>query len=469
MAQEHGRPDDPPAGDAGWAVPGAGSGGTGGHSGSPDDRAGERAAWAAPGSGFDQGWSAPGAGSGAGPGWAPGQGGGSWQQPGAGASGWQQGQGWQGAPGGYPGPPWGTPPPPRPGVVPLRPLTLGDILNGAFSYIRGNPKAVLGFAALIGAIASLLPALGTGSMFNSLLTLEDAATGGEPVPPPEFNEIFPVEALVMLGASILVQFAAGALLSGLLAGIIGMAVLGRKLGFSEAFALVRPRLGAVLGAVLLMSAVNAGLFVLGIGGMAGGIALSVVFSDSLLWLGVLVAISAPLAVAVLAVFVNVRIALAVPAAVLEGVSGGAALARSWRLSRGSFWRLLGILLLTMVITSLVSQVLSTPFSLIGLVGSVAVPEPQLAAVLYAATLFLGTAVAMMITYPFSSGVSGLLYVDLRMRREALDLRLRQAAQSGSPVGPEVYLPAYGSAAPPPAADTPQWPQPNAPGPAGGHL
>ena len=36
----------------------------------------------------------------------------------------------------------------------------------------------------------------------------------------------------------------------------------------------------------------------------------------------------------------------------------------------------------------------------------------------------------------------LLYIDLRMRREGLDLHLHQIAQRGQAVGPEVYLPGY---------------------------
>ena len=77
--------------------------------------------------------------------------------------------GYQGyPPPGYPGyPPPGYPPPGygafppmppaiKPGVIPLRPLTLTDILNGAFSYIRTNPKATLGLTTVVVVIAQLI-------------------------------------------------------------------------------------------------------------------------------------------------------------------------------------------------------------------------------------------------------------------------------------------------------------------------
>ena len=41
------------------------------------------------------------------------------------------------------------PPALKPGVIPLRPLSLSDIFNGAFAYIRTNPKATLGLTTIV--------------------------------------------------------------------------------------------------------------------------------------------------------------------------------------------------------------------------------------------------------------------------------------------------------------------------------
>ena len=41
------------------------------------------------------------------------------------------------------------PAPPKPGVVPLRPLGLGEILDGAVQTIRLNPKVMLGLSAIV--------------------------------------------------------------------------------------------------------------------------------------------------------------------------------------------------------------------------------------------------------------------------------------------------------------------------------
>jgi len=62
------------------------------------------------------------------------------------------------APPGYGPPGYGPPVAPalKPGVIPLRPLNLSDIFNGAVAYIRANPKATLGLTTVVVVVAQLL-------------------------------------------------------------------------------------------------------------------------------------------------------------------------------------------------------------------------------------------------------------------------------------------------------------------------
>ena len=53
----------------------------------------------------------------------------------------------------------GLPEAPRPGCVPLRPLGLGDILDGSFKVIRRNPKVTLGLSAAIAVLQVLFVAI----------------------------------------------------------------------------------------------------------------------------------------------------------------------------------------------------------------------------------------------------------------------------------------------------------------------
>ena len=54
------------------------------------------------------------------------------------------------------GAPWGWAPPPvvKPGVIPLRPLGVGEILDGAVTTIRRNPAPMLGLSAIVAVITS---------------------------------------------------------------------------------------------------------------------------------------------------------------------------------------------------------------------------------------------------------------------------------------------------------------------------
>ena len=106
----------------------------------------------------------------------------------------------------------------KPGIVPLRPLQFGDILDGAVKAVRFNPKSMVGLSALVLA-AFLLPsaALGVGTTHLSATFLSRFGPGSE----------------VFLGVpSSLIQAVstglATALLSGLLIHVVGQAVLGRK-------------------------------------------------------------------------------------------------------------------------------------------------------------------------------------------------------------------------------------------------
>jgi hypothetical protein len=50
---------------------------------------------------------------------------------------------------------------------------------------------------------------------------------------------------------------------------------------------------------------------------------------------------------------------------------------------------------------------------------------------YAASTALAVLLTSIITLPFLAGVTSLLYIDRRIRREALDLELQRAAGAGA--------------------------------------
>lgn len=394
-------------------------------------------------------------GSGTHPGWGDGGGGippGSGPPPGAG----------HGSPGAGQGPPPGSgpppgaghgPPSPKPGIIPLRPIGLGEILDGAVTYIRQNPKATLGLSAIIVGISNIIVLLAQLLIFRGAGQLAE-------LEPADFNsaeEILQVFApSIAVGAlTVVVTVLANLVLTGMLTAVVGRAVLGEHATMGRAWRQVAPRIPALLGAALLIVGMIGGLLLCF---LAPGLLLAAFGSAAA---GAGLAVLAFIAWIPLAVWVYVLFSLATPTIVLERAGVRAALGRSRRLVLGSWWRVFGILALALLITILIQAVLSAPFSIVQQVFFFSdVPAGGGASIDNAlGTLFIGqviatagTIVAGTVAQPFSAGVPALLYTDLRMRREGLDMQLQSAA--GIAPTPPGTTPPGAPGAPPGAAGPP---------------
>ena len=394
---------------------------------------------APPGTGYG---APPGTGYGAPPGTGYGQPG--YGQPGYGQPGYGQ-PGYGQPPGPGHSAPYGgwAPPPqaPKPGVIPLRPVAVGEILDGAFTSIRRNPKATLGIAAVVLTISAII----TTSLELVLLSkLNLTSETSQPLSSAQLAGMLAVvlpSGLTALVLAYIVQI----LLTGLLTVVVGRGVLGQRITAGEAWRSARPRLPALLLATLLVGLAYVGpwagltivLLLLGVVGAPTAL---------LVILGVFGGIAS----VVIDVWFWAMFSMSAAAVVLEGRRPRQALARSWRLVRNSFWRVFGILLLAGIIVLVASSVLRLPFTVISAAfssGSAPLAQaiqPSVASLLIGA---VGGIVAGAITQPISAGVTVLLYVDLRMRREGLDLALQTATSDGQapaddfatvwrPAGPE---------------------------------
>jgi Membrane domain of glycerophosphoryl diester phosphodiesterase len=341
---------------------------------------------------------------------------------------------------------------PAPGGVPLRPLSLGDILNGAVTLARRNPAATFGLAAIVmtvyGVISAIVGQLDQTTLSGFEHTLSTDENAGQ-LTQPQIDHLlgqFFAALIPLIGIAVVLSLVVNAALSGWLSGVIGRGMLGRKVTLAEAWR--HGRVGAVIGttALLLLLGICVPLPV-----AAAVVVLALVHvAPAAIVLGILGGIAS----IVFEFLLMIRLSLAVPAAVLEHLSPRAAIGRSWQLSRGSFWRLFGILLLTTIIVGIAADVLSIPFSLLavavggGTFSTFTIAASSSAGALIIATI--GSIVAATITRPVSAGVTVLLYTDLRMRREGLDLRLRAAAQQQGLTGEEfaaVWQPGPGQPGP----------------------
>ena len=314
-------------------------------------------------------------------------------------------------------PAWGGGPvgaglPTKPGIIPLRPLRLGEFLDGAFGALRANPRVMLGLTAVITSIAAVLAVV-----VSAALPVADWLLGTEA------EEVLLVSgsATVDLGptvGAILLSIALPAV-SGLLIFAVSRAVLGEKVGVREVWEQVRGQLLRLIALAVLVSAGVTALVALAVLACIG-IALG---ADADL-AGVVLALIVAAPVGFLAiVWFSVRTLLIAPVLVLERLTLGKAIVRGWRLTRGAFWRILGVYVVMQIIVQIVASILVTPFAFIGGLVGVAMETQVLASIL----VMVGFVVSYTITAAFSGSVLALIYIDVRMRREGLDVELAAAA------------------------------------------
>lgn len=302
----------------------------------------------------------------------------------------------------------------QPGIIPLRPLSLSDIYNGAVGYIRANPKATLGLTAVIVVIVQIVTLIvASGPLVVASRTptnAPDQLTGGDVA-----------GWSASAGTGGLFSLLAGILLSGMLTVVVGRAVFGSTITAGEAWAKVRGRLPALLGLAALEGAgalLLVGLVALVIAAVAvaGNFAAVLVFG-------------LPLTLALIATvaYFYTILSFAPVLIVLERLSIIDAITRSVALVRNSFWRVLGIRALTAIVVFVVAGAVGAPFNFVGQL----IAGPSTGPLLISLTLSaIGSAIGRIVTAPFSAGVVVLLYTDRRIRAEAFDLILQTGAAGG---------------------------------------
>lgn len=374
------------------------------------------------------------------PGWVQGQPGWGPPRPGWGPPqpAWGQGQpGW-----GPPQPGWA--PAAKPGVIPLRPLGVGEILDGAISTMRAHPRTMLGFSALVAVATQLLIVPLTWLLLHGA---GDVAFRVDQPTTPDQEISLAASSFSAAGLQVVITLVATLILTGMLTVVVSRAVLGQRITTGEAWTQARPRLPALFGVTVLLFFVMLGLGVVAVG---PGVLAGVLGAP-----GAVVALALVVGIPVFlagGVYLYVAFALAPASVVLEKQPVVASLRRSRALVKGAWWRTFGILLLVNVIAQVLAGILSVPFTLGSLAITFVTGGDNVNPYSFLPLLVtgIGTILASAVTWPFTAASTALIYVDRRIRREALDLELARAAglapagQSATPgTASDPVGPAYG--------------------------
>ncbi|MGC4981092.1 glycerophosphoryl diester phosphodiesterase membrane domain-containing protein [Streptomyces sp. DT193] len=328
----------------------------------------------------------------------------------------------QGGPGGPVG--WGAPPPAaRPGVIPLRPLGVGEILDGAVSTMRGYWRTVLGISLAVAVVTQIAIILLQGFVLD-----DSAATEALNDPSATLGELSRAmgDTLLSSGLVLLVTLLGTIVATALLTSVTSRAVIGKTVTTSEAWRDARPQLAKLFGLTLLLPLIAVAILT------AGALPGLLVFAGGSTEAGFTLAVLGTLAAGLVALWLMIRFSLASPALMLEKQSITKSMRRSAKLVRGSWWRVFGIQLLATIIANILASIIVIPFAVLAaaLSGDGFTGFLDSSADLGWTFLIvsgIGSVIGSMITFPITAGVTVLLYIDRRIRREALDLDLARAA------------------------------------------
>lgn len=321
---------------------------------------------------------------------------------------------------GYGGPGW-APMAPKPGIIPLRPLSLGEIYDGAFAAIRKNPKVMLGLVALVVSVATIIPAIINFFIAPSLNSwLDKQLTSFTDNLDSTTTEITLTPITGQVSLSLLISiglYFASIVTTGILIVAVSRAVINKPVLVGEVWGQVRSKIGGLILISLLPALAIAAaslLLILMVGAL-------IYVDTNLEGPATILAVFALLAGAI---WLSIRFLLTPAAYVLEGQGLGSAIKRGWKVSQGSFWRLLGIYLLSTIITTIVTSLISAPGSTL---ASFLFDSSSASDIGSTITIVLTQILASTISATFLSTVIALLYIDVRMRKEGLDVELNAAA------------------------------------------
>ena len=258
----------------------------------------------------------------------------------------------------------------------LRPLTFGEVIDVGIKIAQRNYVRLLKACAIVVVPFIVLNALILVSASPSTSLISTDGSGTTTI---DWTE------LAGSGLSTIVTYIATAIATAAVVYTVARAYLGDQVsdpGTSVAFAL--RRIHSILWIQLLI-------------GVFGGLAMV-----ALIVPGIWLIVSWTFAVSVLLV---------------EDVRGMGALRRSFRLVRGSWWRVLGVVVIVSILGALVNGALGAiPTALVGRIAG----DRSAATEIVRA---VAGGVGLLVTLPFTAAVSVVLYLDQRVRKEAFDLEL----------------------------------------------
>lgn len=291
----------------------------------------------------------------------------------------------------------------------LRPLSMGEIIDRAFSLYRRNFASFVGIIAVVEIPAAIL------TFLVALVYVQLVKNENDRYLHSFFYNLQTYQTILM-GLTLGFVFLAGVINLVIVTGIGSAALtrtiadnyLGKPTGFGEAYRSLGKSWPRLIGVIALMTLI---VIILGIWSVIPCIG----------WL------TGP---GILIYFFMVISPVVIPVVILEQ-RGGAAIRRAWDLVRRRFGWCLGFALIFATFSYLINLALGTVFNYFGSLATESISgDPW---VINQAIQSINSILISILFTPLSITAFTLMYFDLRVRTEGFDLSLLAASASGRPL------------------------------------
>jgi hypothetical protein len=330
----------------------------------------------------------------------------------------------------------------------LRPLSFGDILDTVFRLYRNNFLTMIGIVAILQIPIVLLQVASTfffgAGVVTDIYNLLDSLPAFDPTSQ-SFAELPIANITSFLGIAAIIGLVEAIVLQPIISGAVVRAVsdryhqrtisLGKAYDYkvTKMLSLIASRF--LIAILVIMALVVASLifflisFFFGMIASVGGDSVIGLMTGLVGMLGILGSIlfAAALVFIVWASFLFVDQAI-----VLEDNGPIDGIVRSWRLFKGSMWRVVGIMLVTWLLLQVLTFI---PGLLMSFVTTMMFGDSIELFSLKQNIDTIVTYTTQILVLPFLLGVYTVLYYDLRVRKEGYDLEMAIAEPYESPVYP----------------------------------
>jgi len=289
----------------------------------------------------------------------------------------------------------------------LRPMGVGERLDAAFKAYRASFRTMALAILVIAVPFAIVEALISYTTKSTSPVIVNSQLPGS-APTVHWNALWTEVGglfVILVLSSLLTMWASAAAVQ-----IVGRKLLGEKIDWRSALSGSIRRSGSLLWI----------LFLVFVGwllptGVVGGLG-AALFAANLRTLGVIILVVGYLAFIPYAIWFYVGQSLAIPVLMLENIRGIAAIRRSFRLIRKTWWSVFGTIVLAGLITGFAGLAITAIFLVLNLTSH---SNAGL-------TILFGTVervISLVLVTPFSATILVILAIDMRVRKEGFDLEI----------------------------------------------